>query len=542
MLYRLVRPMRRKGSQNAYFEQRIPADVRDRAVGLRLDVPCGVTSVPIAITASGKVRFSLRTAEPSEVKVRQAAAAAYLETVWRALREGGDVPLTQKQAVALSGELYRAWAHGEGRERVIAVVQNLETGEWERDRDTHEEERRAEWEAAVATVERLNETTGEARELEEALGPIVDRLLLAKGIHRVDTGTRDIVLTEFRRALLDAVKLRQRQAEGDHRPDPKSERYPEWQAPGAGLRVSLTGLLEDWWREAKTRNLAVSTYESYRNTVRRFVAFLKHDDAARVRPEDVIAFKNERLAASISPKTVKDSDIAGLKSVFGFAVNERRLPSNPAAGITLKLGKKVRTRPKGFTPDEAKAILSLALHHQCGRERPKTCAAKRWVPWLCAYTGARVGEMCQLRKQDVRREGERWVITITPEAGTVKTKELREVPLHSHLIELGFVSFVDNAAGGYLFANVRPGKKPSRGGIANRVREFVRTAVPDPKVAPNHGWRHLLMTIGFEFGVQERVLDAISGHAPRYVGGTYGDITMKAMADAIERLPRFEVT
>ncbi len=195
MLYRLVRPMRRKGSQNAYFEQRIPADVRERALGGKLDVPCGDTSVPITITDSGKVRFSLRTAEPSEVKVRQAEAAAYLETVWRALREDQPVPLTQKQAAALSGELYRAWVHGEGRERVTAVVQNLETGEWERDREPHEEERLAEWEAAVAAIERLGEKTGEASELEGPLGPLVDRLLLAKGIHSVDTGTRAVILT-----------------------------------------------------------------------------------------------------------------------------------------------------------------------------------------------------------------------------------------------------------------------------------------------------------------------------------------------------------
>ena len=52
----------------------------------------------------------------------------------------------------------------------------------------------------------------------------------------------------------------------------------------------------------------------------------------------------------------------------------------------------------------------------------------RWLPPLrpaalsvvLAFTGARVGEMCQLRKEDVRREGNHWVVTITPEAGTVK--------------------------------------------------------------------------------------------------------------------------
>ena len=49
MLYRLVRPMRRKGSSHAYFEQRIPSDVRERAVGLKLDVPCGQAAVSIII-------------------------------------------------------------------------------------------------------------------------------------------------------------------------------------------------------------------------------------------------------------------------------------------------------------------------------------------------------------------------------------------------------------------------------------------------------------------------------------------------------------
>ena len=378
---------------------------------------------------------------------------------------------------------------------------------------------------------------------EQSLGPMVDKLLLAKGIRGVDTETRATILSEFRRALIDAFERRLRNEEGDYSPDPKAERFPEWQAPNTGPKVSLTGLVEDWWRlEATPANLATSTHESYESTMRRFVAFLGHDDATRVGADDVIAFKDERLAAGISPKTVKDSDIAGLKSVFGFALSHRRLPSNPAQGITVKLGKKSRTRDKGFTPEEAKTILSHALHHQCGRERPKTCAAKRWIPWLCAYTGARVGEMAQLRKQDVRREGEHWVITITPEAGIVKTKEMRRVPLHAHLIELGFASFVEGAADGYLFIDVRNGEKPERGGVTNRVREFVREVVPDPNVQPNHAWRHLFKTIGFEVGIQERVLDAICGHAPRHVGGTYGDVTLKTMAAAIAKLPRFEAT
>lgn len=149
----------------------------------------------------------------------------------------------------------------------------------------------------------------------------------------------------------------------------------------------MKGLVEDWWTEAKATGRKPSTYESYSNTMKAFAAFLKHDDAARVAPEDVIAFKDHRLASinprtgkPISPKTVKDSDLAGLKSVFDWAVVNRTMTSNPALGITVKLAKAPKLRSKGFTDDEAKAILSAALHLTRGRERPETWAAKRWIP------------------------------------------------------------------------------------------------------------------------------------------------------------------
>lgn len=43
-------------------------------------------------------------------------------------------------------------------------------------------------------------------------------------------------------------------------------------------------------------------------------------------------------------------------------------------------------------------------------------AAKRWTPLLAAYTGARIGELVQLRAEDVRHEAGIDYIRITPEA------------------------------------------------------------------------------------------------------------------------------
>ena len=57
-----------------------------------------------------------------------------------------------------------------------------------------------------------------------------------------------------------------------------------------------------------------------------------------------------------------------------------------------------------FTAEEAQAILKAALSiADTGSAFAATC---RWVPWLCAYAGARAGEITQLRVVDVvEREG-----------------------------------------------------------------------------------------------------------------------------------------
>jgi hypothetical protein len=52
---------------------------------------------------------------------------------------------------------------------------------------------------------------------------------------------------------------------------------------------------------------------------------------------------------------------------------------------------------------------------------------------------------------------------------------------------------------------------------------------------------HLFKTVRFEIGKQERMLDAICGHTPRHLGGTFGDVTLKTMAENIGRMPRFAV-
>lgn len=120
-----------------------------------------------------------------------------------------------------------------------------------------------------------------------------------------------------------------------------------------------------------------------------------------------------------------------------------------------------------------------------------------------AYSGARAGEVLQPREQDVRQGADTgiWLMDFAPGAGRVKNKSSRRiVPLHDHLIELGFIEWVEKMPAGRLFYEDREGEetdgKRSRKSVAvNRLGDWIRDdlqieAVRAGEVQPNHGWRH----------------------------------------------------
>jgi hypothetical protein len=187
MLLGLVRPVKRRGSSMSYFIQRIPADVRPLSTGRTLYIPIGDQTHRVTITQrADAVRVSLRTRDPVETKVREARVIAYLEGVWRALRQDRPIALTHAQATALAGELYRAWADRAEREQTLAI-------EWTPQGwvnvTVDERDEAASFGAATTLLDKIADADN-ASELEAALGPLVDRLLLAKGISEVDDDIR----------------------------------------------------------------------------------------------------------------------------------------------------------------------------------------------------------------------------------------------------------------------------------------------------------------------------------------------------------------
>jgi integrase len=537
----MARPTRRKNSSFLLFKQRIPSDVRKAAVGKMVVVPLGAEEATIRIGPKTQVvQFSLRTRDPAEAKARQVIALERLGALWESIRKG-PIRLTQKQVVGLAGEVYR--------ELVARYSDDPGAPEG--------------WEWIQRFVERplgSGLRIGEVPKRPSTHVPSTVDEVLGRHSLLVDDDTQRRLALAIREVFGRAAHRLANNARGDYSPDKYADRFPpvDLDKPSASKSsksaVSLTSLVEGWWQESKLGGTAKpATYVNYSNTMAGLVTFLGHDDALRVTPDDIVAYKDYRLTTPskrtgkvVSPRTVKDTDLAGLKSIFRWAVENHKLPTNPAEGVTVRLGKRAKENARrGFTDLEAVALLRACREVRRGGpgELATTYLVKRWLPWVLAYTGARVGEIAQLRKQDVRRVGSHWEIHIDPEAGTVKTDQARDVPVHPALVQEGFIDFVKSAEAGYLF--VRPNAKtgdvlgPLRG-VENRVREFVRGIVTDRKVDPNHGWRHLFITRCRAAGVSPELRRMITGHAgvgvdERIYGGPAG------LYREIKKLPAFQL-
>jgi integrase len=214
---------------------------------------------------------------------------------------------------------------------------------------------------------------------------------------------------------------------------------------------------------------------------------------------------------------------------------------------------KPKSRPPGreskaFTDDEVRLILRGALAVEDTTHA--AAALRRWVPWLLAYTGARAGEITQLRGQDVITRDGTVALRLTQEAGPIKNKEDRTVPLHEHVIDQGFLDYVKSKGKGPLFYDA-DGRAPmsadkpkvTRAAQArDELGRWIRSiGVSDLEVSPTHGWRHTFKQRAARYDMGERFSDSITGHAATTEGRNYGAPTLVDMANALRKFPRYEV-
>ena len=159
----------------------------------------------------------------------------------------------------------------------------------------------------------------------------------------------------IQRASLDLAKL----AKGDfasplHGPRSISVEQRRPDTEGATEPVKFESLMDGW--AAERRPMQKTLYE-YKRALGNLTDFLGHDDATRLSPKDLVAWKGKMIEAGLHPKTILGAKLAPVRAILQWAVDNDRLPSNPAARITIGLKTRAGDSKRGFDDSEAARIL-----------------------------------------------------------------------------------------------------------------------------------------------------------------------------------------
>jgi site-specific recombinase XerD len=404
---RMTTPWKHPKSENLWFRKRVPARFRAFMGGLT------------------EIKESLGTSDLADAKLLCQERNVHYERLWRDhLDRPKPTSLTQMQAVALAGELYR--------EVIAAHQQNPgRPQDWERSVKRHEANRKlvVPFPGAVAQNRRYR------------YGNEAQAFLSARGL-TLDHASYDLFLKAYVEARILAEQHLKRNAASDYTPDPAAARFPSVEASDPDhAKAPALATFDQYAAEA---GLKASTRKRWRGLIEKFVAFLGHDDLTRVTRDDIVKWKKKLFATKqangkpIANITIRDAYIASIKATLEWLYEQDGMTGDsPAYEVKVRVKKKPKLREKGFTKPEAETILRATLRTPSEKMSFEMAAARRWVPWICAYTGARVNEITMLRPEDIDLESGIDVFRIRGDA--TKTDEYRNVPIHDHLIEMRFL-------------------------------------------------------------------------------------------------------
>ena len=368
--------------------------------------------------------------------------------------------------------------------------------------------------------------------------------LVEKGIS-LTPDANDLFVDAVADSLYSAFVRLENIARGNYAPDETDASFPQYEhATEPVSRLRVKALFEAW---AAAGQPATSTFDRWTPV---FNAANEHfSDAVDIEFADAKAWMKSLINEERSAHTVATVWRTALKTVFAWGIVERLIKTNPFLDVRISVPRKnIERETKAFSPEEAKTILAAAL--TCDDRKSFDERARRWVPWICAYSGARAGEITQLRGIDIQQRGDSYFARLTPSAGKIKTRKARTIPLHEHLVAQGFLEFVERAKGAPLFydaerntasapAKLKPRQSPperARGRLGAWVRSL---GITDPELSPNHAWRHTFKAQAARTGMDERYSDAITGHTPATTGRSYTKPLPEDLAEAMKKFPRY---
>jgi hypothetical protein len=177
---------------------------------------------------------------------------------------------------------------------------------------------------------------------------------------------------------------------------------------------------------------------------------------------DAITKGKELGLPTIGPKTVNDTYIANLRSLFRWAIDNDWMAKNPLPGEAAAVDPVAPEEKRHpFSVEQLQTI--FGSHPWAQSDRPIGRPIYYWGPLIALFMGLRRGEIAQLRVQDFYMAEGVPMLAVAADAGIdgrsrKTTNARRGLPVHRQLISLGLLQFVgeQRESGQELWSDEQP--------------------------------------------------------------------------------------
>ena len=163
---------------------------------------------------------------------------------------------------------------------------------------------------------------------------------------------------------------------------------------------------------------------------------------------------NQNLGYQVlSEDSVKDY-FQKLSSFFKWCVQMEYTDTNPFEGFRFARKKKASEEKQAYSHDHLALIFQQEIFTKHKFKHPY----QYWLPLLARFSGARLNELCQLYVTDIQEVDDIWCIHINDAHQDKRLKNLgsrRFVPIHSALIDLGFLKYVSDLKSNRVFPELK---------------------------------------------------------------------------------------
>ncbi len=295
------------------------------------------------------------------------------------------------------------------------------------------------------------------------------------------------------------------------------------------------------WKASKVRK--AQTVKAAENTLAMYEKATGNPPLSELTRAHGVECRAWLLQQGLSSKTSRDR-FDYIKGFINFASRELELISkNPWEGLAIDHVVAKPRRPWSLEQLQTLTAKPLFVSYQLPNDWHAGGDAAYWIPLLGIFSGARVGELCQLGPDDIETiDGvPSLLITDVGDEKTVKTEAARRtVPVHSELIRLGFLDYA-KAIKALKSKSLWPALRLAPTKPSNYFSAWFKTirAVEGGKELPDfHSFRHTVRSKLASAGVSEPMIDVLIGHEVTGSEGSkvYTERTPEDFRRAIERI------